>query len=70
MNTALPGIEPKVYPYLGYCLTETTDVPGKGMFFFQNFRSSGYGYGRVAGLTEVPGNISRAYRTHRRSGQD
>ena len=32
-------------------------------------RSFGYGYGSVTELTEVPGIVARAYRTHRSSGR-
>ena len=32
-------------------------------------RSFGYGYGCVTELTEVPGFVARAYRTHRSSGR-
>ena len=35
----------------------------------RNYRSSRYGYGSVKELTEVPGIVIRAYRTHRSSGQ-
>ena len=72
MNTGLHGYCNKGIPVprvLCHSLTEVTEVMGKGMGILQNFRSSGYGYGSVIELTEVPGIVARAYRTHRSSGQ-
>ena len=34
---------------------------------YRTSRSFGYGYGSVPELTEVPGIVARAYRTHRSS---
>ena len=34
---------------------------------YRTSRSFGYGYGSVTELTEVPGIVARAYRTHRNS---
>ena len=36
---------------------------------YRTSRSFGYGYGSVTEITEVPGIVARAYRTHRSSGQ-
>ena len=36
---------------------------------YRTSRSVGYGYGSVAELTEVPGIVERAYRTHKSSGR-
>ena len=36
---------------------------------YRTCRSFGYGYGSVTKLTEVPGIVARAHRTHRSSGQ-
>ena len=36
---------------------------------YRTSRSFGYGYGSVTELTEVPGIVARAYRTHRSSGR-
>ena len=37
--------------------------------FYRTSRSFGYGYGIVTELTEVPGIVARAYRTHISSGR-
>ena len=69
MNTGLPGYCNKGMPVprvlCHSLLTEITEVLGKGMGILQNIRSSGYGYGSVTELTEVPGIVARAYKTHR-----
>ena len=52
-----------MYTYLGYCATvlQKSQVPGKGMgHHCRTYRSSGYGYGSVTELTEVPGIVARA----------
>ena len=36
---------------------------------YRTSRSFGYGYGSVTEVTEVPGSVERAYRTHRSSGR-
>ena len=63
MNIGLPGYCNKVYPYPGYCAT----VLQKSQKFrvrvwgsYRTYRSSGYGYGSVTDLTEVPGIVARA----------
>ena len=68
MNTGLPGYCNKGIPVprvLCHDLTEVTEVPGKGMGIYSTCRSSGHGYGSVTELTEVPGFVARAYRTHK-----
>ena len=35
---------------------------------YRTYRSSGYGYGSVTDLTEVPGIVAQAYRTRKSSG--
>ena len=53
----------KAYPYPGYCAT----ILQKSQKFrvrvwgsYRTYRSSGYGYGSVTDLTEVPGIVARA----------
>ena len=36
---------------------------------YRTSRSFGYGHGSVTEVTEVPGIVERAYRTHRNSGR-
>ena len=36
---------------------------------YRTYRSSGLGYKTLTELTEVPGRVARAYRTHRSSRQ-
>ena len=73
MNTELPGYycnegipAPRV---LCHSLAGATEFPGKGMYedLTELFRSSGYGYGCLTELPEVPGIVAQAYRTHRSS---
>ena len=55
---------PRVYPYPGYCaegLTGLKEVPGTVMSVWNNSQKTE--------LTDVPGIVARAYRTHRSSGQ-
>ena len=62
----------KVYPCPGYCakvLQKLTEVPGKGMEIVQNLQKCRDEYLSFAELTEVPGIVARAYRTHRSCGQ-
>ena len=56
----------KVYPFPGYCatvLTESQKFPVRVWGSYRTFRSSGYGTEVL--LTEVPGIVARAYRTHK-----
>ena len=56
----------------GYCasLTELTQkFRVRAWGSDTTYGSSGYGYGSVTELTEVPGLLARAYRTHTNSGQ-
>ena len=60
MNTGLPGycLVTKVYPYSEYCATvmqESQKLRAKAWGSYRTYRSSGYGYGSVTELTEVPG---------------
>ena len=74
MHVGSPGIVTKVYPYPGYCLchslTEVTEVPGEGMGILQNLQKFRVRYGIVTELTEVPGFVARAFRTHIRYKND
>ena len=36
---------------------------------YRTYRSSGYGYGSVTEITDVPGIVARAHRTHTSPGQ-
>ena len=61
-----------VHQYSGYCATVFQKLPMFRVKVLDSFRtciSSGYGYGKVTELTEIPRIVARAYRTHRRSGQ-
>ena len=67
---AAPGIVTNVFPYPGYCDTVLQNshnfrvrVRGSN----RTSRNSGYGYGSLTELPEVPGNVAREYRTHRSS---
>ena len=75
MNTGLPGycnnggnntLTPGIVPVIQKSQKFWVRVWGS----YKTYRSSGYGYGgSVAELTEVPGIVARAYRSHRSSGQ-
>ena len=49
---------------LCHSLTEITEVPGKGLGILQNSHKFRVRYGSDIELTEVPGIVARAYRTH------
>ena len=56
-----------VYLYPGYCATDLQNsqnfrVRVRGSY--RTFRSSGYGYGSLTELPELPGIVAQAYRTH------
>ena len=62
-------VQKMLYPYPGYCdtgRTVLTEVPGTGMSVNQNSQEFRV---RVTELTEVPGIVAQAYRTHRSSEQ-
>ena len=61
-----PGIVTKVYPFPGYCSTvlqKSQKFPVRVWGSYRTYRSSGYGYGSVAELTEVPGRYKNAVPT-------
>ena len=66
-----PPIVTKVYPCPGYC----APILQKSQKFrliwgpYRTYKSAGYGCESVTELTEVPGIVAQAYRTHRSSGQ-
>ena len=58
-----------VYPYPGYCATVLQKSHKFRVRVWGSYRSSGYGYESVTEITEVPGIVKQACRTHRSSGQ-
>ena len=71
MNTGLPGhCKRGIYPYPGYrakVLQKSQKFRVRVWESYRTYRS--FGCGSVTELTEVPGIVARAYRTHRSSGR-
>ena len=64
------GIATRVYPYPGYCAIQVLQKSQKvqvsaGMGILQNLQKFRVRYGSVTELAEVPGNVTRAYRSHK-----